>query len=134
MALSDDDTDRSIAATVGDRLRDRSETLAVAESLTGGAIGSLITDVPGSSDYFQRGFVTYAYDAKRRALAVSRELLDEHGAVSAPVAERMAQGARDVADTTWAVSATGVAGPDGGRADKPVGLVYVGVAYAAAWG
>ncbi|WP_096389259.1 CinA family protein [Halopenitus persicus] len=123
-----------IEAIVGDVLRDRDETLATAESLTGGLIGSTVTDVPGSSDYFDRGFVTYAYDAKRAELAVPREALDAHGAVSEPVAEAMARGARDRADTSWGLSATGVAGPGGGRDEKPVGLVYVGVAYAAPWG
>ncbi len=118
---------------VGELLTDRGETLAVAESLTGGLIGSRITDVPGASEYFDRGFVTYAYDAKRRELGVDRELLDAHGAVSAPVARRMAAGARDRSDTTWGVSATGVAGP-GATDGKPAGLVYVGVAYAAPWG
>ncbi|WP_418280729.1 CinA family protein [Halorubrum sp. DTA98] len=121
-------------AVVGALLTDRGETLAVAESLTGGLIGSRITDVPGSSAYFDRGFVTYAYDAKRSELGVDRETLDAHGAVSAPVARRMAAGARDRADTTWGVSATGIAGPGGGDRDKPAGLVYVGVAYAAPWG
>ena len=117
----------------GRLLTDRDETLAVAESLTGGLIGSRLTDVPGSSAYFDCGFVTYAYDAKRRELGVDRETLDAHGAVSAPVARQMAAGARDRADTTWSVSATGVAGP-GDTEEKPAGLVYVGVAYAAPWG
>ncbi|RAW45516.1 CinA family protein [Halorubrum sp. 48-1-W] len=119
---------------LGELLTDRGETLATAESLTGGLVGSTVTDVPGSSAYFDRGFVTYAYDAKREMLGVTREALDEHGAVSGPVAREMAAGARDHADTTWGVSTTGVAGPGGGTAEKPVGLVYVGVAYAAPWG
>ncbi|XVH31611.1 CinA family protein [Haloferacaceae archaeon DSL9] len=124
----------SIEARVGERLRDRGETVAVAESLTGGLVCSLLTDVPGSSDYFDRGLVTYAYDAKRAELAVPRELLDERGAVSPEVAEAMARGVRDIADTTWGVSTTGIAGPGGGSDEKPVGLVYTGVAYAAPWG
>ena len=128
------DETESTAAVLGDLLTDRGESLAVAESLTGGLVGSRVTDVPGASAYFDRGFVTYAYDAKREVLGVSRESLDAEGAVSAAVAEEMAAGARDRANTTWAVATTGIAGPDGGTADKPVGLVYVGVAYAAPWG
>jgi nicotinamide-nucleotide amidase len=122
-----------IAETVGDLLRDREESLAVAESCTGGLVGSLLTDVPGSSDYFDRSLVTYSYDAKRQLLAVSRESLDDHGAVSDPVAREMAQSVRDTADATWGVSTTGVAGPTGGTPEKPVGTVFVGVAHAAPW-
>ncbi|AZQ14780.1 CinA family protein [Halorubrum sp. PV6] len=131
-----DDTDGSepVEAALGALLTEREETLATAESLTGGLVGSRVTDVPGASAYFDRGFVTYAYDAKRELLGVSRESLDAEGAVSATVAEQMAAGARDRADTTWGVATTGIAGPGGGSAEKPVGLVYVGVAYAAPWG
>lgn len=129
-----DDGSAPIEETLGGLLADRDATLAVAESLTGGLVGSRVTDVPGASAYFDRGFVTYAYDAKRELLGVSRESLDAEGAVSASVAEQMAAGARDRSDATWAVSTTGIAGPDGGTATKPVGLVYVGVAYAAPWG
>jgi len=125
------DESEPIEKTLGDLLTERGETLATAESLTGGLVGSRVTEVPGASAYFDRGFVTYAYDAKRELLGVSRESLDAEGAVSAAVAEQMAAGARDHADTTWAVATTGIAGPDGGTAEKPVGLVYVGVAYAA---
>ncbi|SMO88250.1 CinA family protein [Halorubrum cibi] len=126
--------DESPEAILGELLTDRGDTLATAESLTGGLVGSTVTDVPGSSAYFDRGYVTYAYDAKREELGVARETLDEHGAVSGPVAREMAAGARDHADATWAVSTTGIAGPGGGTAEKPVGLVYVGVAHAAPWG
>jgi len=123
-----------IAAAVGDRLRDREQTLAVAESCTGGLVGSMVTDVAGSSDYFDRSVVSYSYDAKRALLAVSREALDEHGAVSEAVAREMATGIRDTADTTWGLSTTGVAGPTGGTDETPVGTVYIGVAYAGPWG
>lgn len=129
-----DDMDRDLAMKIGDVLRDAEETLAVAESCTGGLIGAAITAVPGASDYFDAGLTTYAYDAKRRHLGVSRESLDEHGAVSEPVAREMARGIRDVADVTWGVSTTGVAGPTGGSDEIPVGTVYIGVSYAAPWG
>ncbi|ACV49064.1 MULTISPECIES: CinA family protein [Halomicrobium] len=129
-----DDTDGGIEARVGETLRETDATVAVAESCTGGLIGSLLTDVPGSSDYFDRSVVTYSYDAKRDLLAVDREVLDAAGAVSEPVARQMARGVRDTADTTWGVATTGVAGPSGGTEETPVGTAYVGVAYAAPWG
>lgn len=127
------EANEAVEKQVGEELRERKETVATAESCTGGLVCSLLTDVPGSSDYVDRGLVTYAYDAKRAVLGVSREALDEHGAVSEPVAREMACSARDVADVTWGVSTTGIAGPDGGTEDKPVGTVFVGVAYAAPW-
>lgn len=133
--VNDDTPDDSKPAVIlGELLTDRDETLAVAESLTGGLVGSRVTDVPGSSAYFDRGYVTYSNDAKLETLGVSRESLDANGAVSAPVAREMAAGTRDRAETTWAVSTTGIAGPTGGTDEKPVGLVYVGLAYAAPWG
>lgn len=123
-----------IERRVGEALREEGATVAIAESCTGGLIGSMLTDIPGSSDYLDRGFITYAYGAKREMVGVSREALDEYGAVSEPVAREMARGARDVADTTWGVSTTGIAGPSGGSEESPVGTVYIGVAYAAPWG
>lgn len=119
---------------VGAALREAGHTVALAESCTGGLIGARLTAIPGASDYVERGFVTYSYDSKRAALGVSREALDDHGAVSAPVACEMARGARDVADTTWGIGVTGVAGPSGGTAETPVGTVFVGIARAAPWG
>ncbi|MFB6110643.1 MAG: CinA family protein [Halodesulfurarchaeum sp.] len=127
------DESNPVEARVGAKLESRGETLATVESCTGGLLGSLVTDVPGASAYFDRGFVTYANEAKL-ALGVTRESLDEHGAVSEPVAREMAQAARDAAGTTWAISTTGIAGPTGGTPSKPVGTVYVGVAYAGEWG
>jgi nicotinamide-nucleotide amidase len=123
-----------LASEVGDALREQDATLAVAESCTGGLLGAQVTAVSGASDYFDRGYVTYAYGAKRGELAVSREALDDHGAVSEPVALAMARGARDRSDVDWAVSTTGVAGPTGGSDAAPVGTVYVAVAHAAPWG
>ena len=129
-----DGTGPTLAERLGDRLRESGETLATAESCTGGLLASTITDVPGASDYFDRGVVTYAYDAKRELLGVTREALDEHGAVSEPVARQMARRVRDVAGATWGLSVTGIAGPSGGTEEKPVGTVYLGVAYAGEWG
>lgn len=130
----DEEIDLEIAERVGEALRESDASLAVAESCTGGLIGAAITAVPGSSDYFDGGLTTYSYDAKRRFLGVSREALDEHGAVSAPVVREMARGVRDVADVTWGVATTGIAGPTGGTEDDPVGTVYAAVAYAGPWG
>jgi len=126
--------DPPVEERLGDLLRDPDETVGVAESCTGGLIGSLMTDVTGSSDYFDRSVVTYSYDAKRDVLAVDREALDEYGAVSEPVARQMARGIRDTAGTDWGVSATGIAGPGGGTEATPVGTVFVGLAHAAPWG
>jgi nicotinamide-nucleotide amidase len=125
--------DPPVEERVGEALRAAGATVATVESCTGGLVGSLITDVPGSSDYFDRSTVTYTYDAKLDA-GVSRESLDEHGAVSEPVVRQMAQLARDRAGTTWGVATTGIAGPSGGSPEKPVGTVYLAVSYAGEWG
>jgi nicotinamide-nucleotide amidase len=129
-----DEEQPPVEESVGDVLRDRGETVAVAESCTGGLVGSLLTDVPGSSDYFDRSVVTYSYDAKLEELGVRREALDEEGAVSEPVALDMARGVRDIAGTTWGVGTTGIAGPSGGTPEKPVGTAFVAVAFAGEWG
>jgi nicotinamide-nucleotide amidase len=126
--------DPPIEERVGDALRASDATVATAESCTGGLIGSLLTDVAGSSDYFDRALATYSYDSKLDLVGVARETLDEHGAVSEPVARQMARGTRDTAGTTWGLSTTGIAGPTGGTDEKPVGTVYVGVAYRGDWG
>jgi len=126
--------DPPIEERVGEALRAAGETVAVAESCTGGLIGTLLTAVPGSSAYFDRALVTYSNEAKQDVLAVSREALDAHGAVSEPVAREMARGTRDTAGTDWAISTTGIAGPGGGTEKNPVGTVYVGLARAAPWG
>lgn len=103
-------------------------TVATAESCTGGLVASAITDVSGSSGYFRGGLVAYSNDAKIGLLGVSAEILETHGAVSAQVARAMAIGARGRLSVDLAVAVTGVAGPDGGSASKPVGLTYVAVA------
>ncbi len=103
-------------------------TLSVAESCTGGLLAQRITSVAGSSKYFIEGVVTYANDAKTRALGVEPILLLEHGAVSGPVAEAMAEGMRRRAETDFALSITGIAGPDGGSEEKPVGTVFIALA------
>ena len=113
---------------VGIRLKERGETIAVAESCTGGLIGSRLTDVSGSSAYFMEGAITYSNDAKMRTLGVSFEILAEYGAVSAECAEAMAAGMRNYAGTDHAISVTGIAGPDGGSEEKPVGTVFIGYA------
>jgi nicotinamide-nucleotide amidase len=103
-------------------------TLSVAESCTGGLLAQRITSVPGSSKYFIEGVVTYSNDAKTRALGVEPILLLEHGAVSGPVAEAMAEGMRRRASTDFALSITGIAGPEGGSEEKPVGTVFIALA------
>jgi nicotinamide-nucleotide amidase len=117
-----------LEVVVGELLRQRNATLAVAESCTGGMLGARITAIPGSSQYFAGGFITYSNDMKRTMLGVPAETLECFGAVSAETAEAMAAGARERTGATYAVSITGVAGPDGGSEEKPVGLVYLGIA------
>lgn len=109
-------------------LRMRGFKLATAESCTGGLIAALFTDIAGASDVFERGFVTYSNAAKVGQLGVDFEMLLRHGAVSAETAEAMAAGALRCSAADIAVSVTGIAGPSGGTAEKPVGLVYLGLA------
>jgi len=110
---------------VGLRLAVAGFTLAVAESCTGGLVAQRITEVPGSSTYFKEGVVTYSNESKVRLLGVPSDQIAEYGAVSAPVAEAMAEGVRLRADTDFGIAVTGIAGPDGGSEEKPVGLVYI---------
>jgi len=118
----------TLAAAVGAQLAARGETLAVAESCTGGLIAKMLTDVPGSSGYFVGGAVTYSNELKQRLLGVPAAMLASAGAVSAVVAGAMARGARQAFGSTYALAVTGIAGPSGGTPDKPVGLVFLGLA------
>ncbi|GAB4148845.1 MAG: competence/damage-inducible protein A [Cyanobacteria bacterium J069] len=121
----DDDT---LATVVGQLLQAAGHTLSVAESCTGGGLGSLLTTVPGSSRYFWGGVISYDNAVKESLLGVNPDDLMQQGAVSSIVAEQMAQGVRSRLHTTWGLSITGIAGPDGGSEEKPVGLVYIGLA------
>lgn len=119
----------TLASTVGALLSDRSQTVAVAESCTGGGLGSMFTDNPGSSSYFLGGIIAYANRVKEAQLGVSPEVLTQQGAVSEPVAKQMALGVKALLGSDWGISITGVAGPGGGTVQKPVGLVYIGLAH-----
>ncbi len=104
------------------------KTLATAESCTGGGIGAALTGIPGSSAIYKGGVISYTNEIKQNVLGVDGSLLEQHGAVSEPVAIAMAQGARNLLKTDVAVSVTGLAGPDGDDRGNPVGLVYIGYA------
>lgn len=119
---------RTLEQVIVDRLANRGESLAVAESCTGGFIAHRVTNVPGASAVFLAGYVTYANAAKVRALGVDPALIDAHGAVSEEVARAMAEGARRAAGADHALATTGIAGPGGGSAAKPVGTVFVALA------
>jgi nicotinamide-nucleotide amidase len=122
---------RELQCVVADLLRKRALTLALAESCTGGLLSARLTEVPGVSAVLERGFVTYANRAKTEVLGVLPALLERHGAVSEEVAAAMAAGAMDAANADVGVGVTGIAGPEGGTPDKPVGLVYVATSGAA---
>ncbi|KAM3116399.1 competence/damage-inducible protein A [Phormidesmis sp. 146-33] len=118
----------SLASVVGDLLKITQTTLSVAESCTGGGLGQMLTSVSGSSSYFWGGIISYDNSVKETLLGVDPKVLSEFGAVSNQVAEQMAVGVRSRLNTTWGLSITGIAGPDGGTETKPVGLVYIGLA------
>lgn len=120
-----DDTPEKI---VGKLLIEKNQTLAVAESCTGGYISHLITSVPGSSTYYIGSTISYANEVKTRFLGVSQEVIADKGAVSEEVAKAMAEGVRSTLGSTWAISTTGIAGPGGGTPEKPVGTVWIGLA------
>jgi nicotinamide-nucleotide amidase len=122
---------RDLAEVVAQALKERSLTIAVAESCTGGLLAARLTDVPGSSAYFERGFVTYSDRAKVELLGVPERLIAAKGAVDEEVARAMAEGARRSANASIGVGITGIAGPDGGTPQKPVGLVHLAIVGAA---
>ena len=119
--------DETLEGAIGRLLTEKGETIALAESCTGGLLAKRITDMAGSSAYFVEGFVTYSNRSKQRLLGVPHGLLIKHGAVSGPVARAMAEGVRKMAGSDYGLSVTGIAGPDGGTQEKPVGLVFVGL-------
>jgi nicotinamide-nucleotide amidase len=119
--------EETLESAVGRLLEDNGTTLALAESCTGGLLAKRLTDIAGSSAYFKEGLITYSNESKERLLGVPHEMLLEYGAVSEPVARKMAEGVRDVSGADYGLSVTGVAGPDGGTEEKPVGLVFVGL-------
>jgi nicotinamide-nucleotide amidase len=111
-------------------LTERKQTLSLAESCTGGYIAHRLTNVPGASAIFTIGFVTYSNQAKQKFLGVRADTLEQHGAVSDPTAREMAEGARRVSHTDYAIAVTGIAGPGGAVPGKPVGTVFIAVAFA----
>lgn len=119
---------KTLVAILADRLKANGETLCVAESCTGGLLGETLTELPGSSEWFMGGIISYSNDAKVRLLDVEQTALDTFGAVSEEVAIQMCLGARRIFNTTWSIGITGVAGPAGGTEEKPVGTVWIGVA------
>ena len=118
----------SLSRQLGEALEARGLMIVVAESCTGGGVGEAITRIPGSSAWFDRGYVTYTNESKVEMLGVSPQTLESHGAVSEPTAREMLEGAVARSKASLGVAVTGIAGPDGGTAEKPVGLVYF------AWG
>lgn len=120
----------TLAANILDLARERTLRITTAESCTGGLIGAEFTDIPGSSDVYDRGFITYSNTAKTEMLGVPEALLTAHGAVSPEVAGVMAEGALTHSSAQLSVAVTGIAGPGGGSSQKPVGLVYIASAMA----
>jgi len=118
----------SLEKTIEDHLRNKSWTLSIAESCTGGLVCDRITDVSGSSDYFMGGMVNYSNESKAEHLGIRLDYIKRYGAVSPQVARRMAQGVRKTFHTNFGLSTTGVAGPTGGTKRSPVGRVFVGIA------
>ncbi|NIP30034.1 MAG: competence/damage-inducible protein A [Candidatus Dadabacteria bacterium] len=122
----DDETLEEVTSKI---LTNKKITLSTAESCTGGLVANRLTDIPGSSNYFLRGVVTYTNESKVEMLGVSKVDIDKHGAVSTEVVEQMADGVRKLANSDIGIGISGIAGPDGGTQDKPVGTVYIGFSY-----
>ncbi len=118
----------TLEAVVGQLLNDNDKTLSVAESCTGGELGMLVTSVPGASAYFLGGVISYANESKIRDLGVDREIIEKHGAVSEECAMAMAKGCREKFESEYGLSITGIAGPEGGTDEKPVGTTFIGLA------
>jgi nicotinamide-nucleotide amidase len=119
--------DRKLLNKISTLLNKKKLSISTAESCTGGFISHTLTNISGSSNYFDRGIVTYSNDSKKELLNVSNKLLEEHGAVSEQVAKAMAENIRKLSNTDIGLSTTGIAGPNGGTKEKPVGLVYIGI-------
>lgn len=126
MTRSETETPEALVRQVADALLARGEMMATAESCTGGLIAKLATDLAGSSRWFERGIVSYSNAAKQELLAVPEATIAKHGAVSAATVLAMAEGLLARAPVAWTISVSGIAGPDGGTADKPVGTVWIG--------
>lgn len=122
--------EQTLAEVVAGLLKQTGQTIATAESCTGGLLAKMLTDIPGSSQYFNQGWVNYTNESKMNELGVNPRTLAEHGAVSEPVVSEMAQGARSRSQTDWAIAVSGIAGPDGGTVSKPVGTVCIGLSHA----
>jgi PncC family amidohydrolase len=121
-----EDLHMKLEKVIGEYLREMGWTLSIAESCTGGLISDLITNVSGSSDYFEGGMVTYSNDSKAKHLGIPLDYIKRYGAVSPQVARKMAQGVRKAFNTTFGLSTTGVAGPTGGTKRAPIGRVFIG--------
>ena len=121
------DKDDTLESAIGDVLKSKHCTLSAAESCTGGLISSLITSVPGSSEYYLGSVTSYANSVKQNVLGVPEEIIEQHGAVSSECVAAMADGVRRLMATDYAIATSGIAGPGGGSAEKPVGTVWVGV-------
>lgn len=120
-------TDKELLNKVFINLKKQKLTVAIAESCTGGLIAHTLTNISGSSDYFDRGIVSYSNEAKSELLGVPEDMLKEYGAVSEQVAKAMAEGIRTTSNVDIGIAATGIAGPTGGTKEKPVGLVYIAI-------